>query len=283
MKRYLIVTSLLLIGLVCNAHSFQTRNNFLVERNYYNPAANFLTDGSYLKTYSMYEFDIPALAGRKPLDTNLDFYFNRPDYSVFASVSHDEYSYFKGHCLSAGYNHTFTFGGGNHILRVGGRFLLGFNHVDFSKLPYGDSGKAMLLSPDLDLGVEYQYRILHLGASVKNILSLGSRYEGVEYINWPRAYMLQAFVDVKLHGEDVMLYPFMTLGINQNMMFIVGTDLDIFHYVRLGYSFRVPDLHHNFNASVDICKRVAINVGYSFSTAHKFSALHAAILVKLSK
>lgn len=279
--------SIILSALVCTmafAHTFQPRNNILVERNYYNPASRHYDDGIFLKGYALYEFNLSEYTGKKPLDLDVDFMMARKNYSVFASLAHDGYSYFNAHTFSAGYNHIFNnIAGTEHCLRVGGRAVLEFSNVDLSKLAYGVEGKHLLVSPDFDLGVEYQYRFFHLGLSVKNVLALGRKIDGVEYINWPRAYLIHTFFDIEMADGKVLMNPFFVLGMNQTIMLAAGMDLTLFKFCRLGYNFRAPDLHHNINARFTIAKRVILGAGYSVSSSHRNSSVHMTVTVKLDK
>lgn len=282
MKRVYAIAVLMAVCSLAFGHSFQKRNNLLVERNYYNPAARYLQEGNYLKFYSLYEMDLPARSGKQPLDLNIDYMWAAKDYSVFASVSHDAYSYFSDHCISAGYNRFFNPNGGDHTFRVGGRLVLGFNNIDLSKLPYGETGRHLLMSPDFDLGLEYSYKFFHLGMSVKNVLALPVKYQGVDYICWPRAYFMQMYFDCNLLKDKILLNPFLILGLNQNVYMVAGADLTLFKNYRIGYSFRAPDLHQNFNLGVDILSWVTISAGYSYSAAHKYNSAHIALTFRLS-
>lgn len=286
MKRFAVSLFFCAVCLNAFAVSFQVKNDYLFSRNYYNPATRFLNDGIYLQGQGMYTLNMPALSGKEPLDLDFNLMVARENYSVFAAVTTAEYSYFTSQCLSAGYNHIFRFGS-DHTLRIGARAVLGVNSMDFSHLPYAIPELSMkariLLSPDMDLGIEYGYKFFHIGASVKNVLAYEAKFKGVTYVSWPRSYMLHLRFDSYLAGDNVHLEPYVVLGINQNIMFIAGMDMTFWKNYRISYSFRGPDLHHNINASVNICDRVILNAGYSVSTAHEYSSAYGGITVKLAK
>lgn len=284
MKR---IVSIILLCAACfsaQALSFQARNDYNYYRNYYNPATRFQNEGIFIQAYANYTHDMPVLAGKEPLDLQFDLMVARKNWSAFASVSHDEYSYFCGVCLTAGYNHIFNFGE-DHSLRIGGRALLGLNSVDFSHLPYefpvSDNRSRIVPTPDIDLGIEYRYKFFHLGASVKNVIGTKGKFKGVTYVSFPRAYLLHMRFDANIVRDKLMLNPFAVLGHNQNIMAIFGNDIVLWKNYRVGYSFRVPDLHHNVYASVDIKNRVSVNVGYSTTPAHKYSSVHIGVSVRL--
>lgn len=285
MKKIISIAILCAVCISASALSYQARNDYNYYRNYYNPAARFVDNGIYVHGYGMYTLGMPRLSGKEPMDLQADLMVARDNWSAFASISHDEYSYFCGVCLSAGYNHIFRFGD-KHTLRIGGRGVLGLNSVDFSHLPYDmpveDDRSRLLPSPDLDLGIEYSYKFFHIGAAVKNVLAFESKYKGVTYASWPRSYSLQMRFDANIAKDKVLLEPFMVLGLNQNILMIFGADLTLWKNYRIGYSFRAPDLHSNFYASVNIASRVALNAGYSFNPAHSYSSIHAGITVRLA-
>lgn len=273
------------LGIVCaNAQSFQQKNDFLLEITHYNPGTRNLDGGAYLKAYAQYALELPPLTGKGPLEANLAFLVAKENYSVFGGLSHESHSYFNNHCFSVGYNYFFRgLGDGNHTISLGGRAVLGFNNVDLSKMAYGYTGKYMLCTPDLDLGVEYHYRFIRLGASVKNVFSMSTKYEGVEFVKWPRGYFLYLISDFDIVKDKFKLMPFIQLGFNQGVAFSIGTDVNLYKKYRLNYSFRGPDLHHNLNVGFDIASRVFLNAGYSFSSLHKYSYANLSLIVKIKR
>lgn len=286
MRKFAIALLFCAVCFTASAVSFQTKNDYLFSRNYYNPATRFLNDGIYAQGLGMYTLNMPMLSGKEPFDLDLNLMVARDNYSVFASVTTEEYSYFSSQCLSAGYNHIFRFGD-NHSLRVGGRAVLGLNSVDFYHLPYElpeyTLKSRILLTPDMDLGIEYSYRFFHIGAAVKNVFAYEAKFKGVTYVSWPRSYMMHMRFDSCLANDNVHLEPYVVLGLNQNIYFVAGMDMTFWKNYRVSYSFRGPDLHHNINASVNICDRVILNAGYSVSTAHEYSSVYGGITVRLAK
>lgn len=286
MKKLLSICFAALVCVGASAVNFQMRNDYQFYHNYYNPATTFFKDGIYLHGYANYMMNMPVLAGREPLDLSYELTVSRQKYAVFASVSHDIHSYFSNVCLNLGYSRTFDFGGSDHRLSIGGKAVLGINSIDFTHLPYlvpTDYGRAViLLTPDVDLGVEYAYRIFHLGLSVKNLVEFKGRYDGDVYVSFPRAILGEIGLDAPLAQDKVRLHPYFVAGFNRNIFFVAGLDLTLFKNYRLSAAFRGPDLTHNVNASVMICNRVALNLGYSFSTAHAYSSIYGGITVRLA-
>lgn len=284
------IVSIIAFACICwgaSAISYHPKNDFLFYHNYYNPAARYYQDGIYLQGFASHMFNMPPLAGKEPLDMDFDVMASRKNYTAFASLSHSEYSYFCGLCLSAGGNYIHDFNGSGHKLSIGGRFLLGLNSVDFTRLPYQkpieDNRSRILPTPDIDLGIEYSYGYFHIGASVKNVFAYEAKYKDVTYVSWPRSYMLILRGDPEFAGGNVKLDPIVALGFNQNIYFLAGMDLTLWKNYRIGYTFRGPDLGHSFNASVMIMDRVGINAGYTISTAHDYSTVHVGLTVRLAK
>lgn len=287
MKKFVITISLCIAAcFAAKAQSYQLKGDYMYERNYYNPATRFYEEGMYIGSNASYTLNTPILSGKEPLDLSFDFLVARPNYSVFAAVSHDEHSYFCGTCISGGYNHIFRFNE-NHTLRIGGRAVLGINSIDFSHLPYEmpveDKHSRIIPTPDIDLGLEYSYRFFHLGLAVKNVIGYEGKYQGVQYVSWPRSYMMHIRFDANLWQNKIMLNPFAVLGLYQNILFIAGTDLVFFKNYRISYSFRGPDLHHRMSASINICNRVILDGGYSLSTAHRYSMAHLGVKIRIGQ
>lgn len=287
MKKLISIIAFALVCMGASAVSYQPKNDFLFYHNYYNPAARFFQDGIYVEGYSAYMFNMPVLSGKEPLDLDCSMLIARPKYTAFASLMHSEYSYFCGLCLTGGGNWITDFGGSNHKLSIGGRFLLGLNSVDFTSLPYEmpveDYKSRILPTPDIDLGIEYSYRKFHVGASVKNAIGFRGRYKDVVYVSWPRSYMFILRGDPEFANGNVKLEPLAVLGFNQNIYMVGGLDITLWKNYRVGYCFRAPDLSHSINASIMIMDRVGINGGYTLSTAHKYTSFHLGVTIKLVK
>lgn len=266
------------------ANGFQLRMDVLAERNYYNPAANYLGEGTYLKGFAGYDFNLPALAGKNPLDVSVDFTKLWGNHAVFAAVNAGGGSYWYSHSVAGGYNYNFrNIAGSEHSLSIGTRFWFSFNEVNMNSLPYGDEGMRMLVHPDFDLGIDYNYRALHLGFSIRNIVNRAAKYEGLQYVVFPRAYYLNASFDISLLQDKLLVQPYGLIGVNQNVVFVIGADLTAFGFARLGYAFRAPDLSHCINLAFTISKRVCLHAGYSVTPAHKYSTLNTTLTVKIGK
>lgn len=282
MKKIALIFFIILGCVNSFAQTFQLKTDFIQEITHYNPAARIVNDGAYLKMYSQYAIKLPELTGKKPLDLDLAFMVAKDNYSVFGSLDHDGYSYFNNHSVSIGYNHIWKgLGNGHHTVSLGGRAILGLEHIDFSKLPYGDNGKKMLYTPDLDFGFEYTYKFFHLGASIKNLVSTSKRHDGIEYVKWPRAYFLHMVFDTDIVKDKFTMVPYLLFGYYQGIYSVFGLDFRLFKNFRINYSFRVPDLHSNVNVGVNIASWVDIHAGYSVSSMHKYSYANLSLIVKL--
>lgn len=282
MKRTALILSFILLCVNSFAQIFQLKTDFLQEITHYNPAVKTVSDGAYLKLYSQYALKMPALSGKNPLDIDVAFMLAKGNNAAFGSLVHDGYSYFNTHSVSLGYNHVWKgLGNGHHSVSLGGRFILGLNNIDFSKLAYGDSGKKMLYTPDLDFGFEYTYKFFHLGASIKNLVSTSKKYDGIEYVRWPRAYFLHMVFDADIVKDKFTMVPYLLFGYYQGIYSVFGLDFRLFKNFRINYSFRVPDLHSNVNVGVNIASWVDIHAGYSLSSQHKYSYVNLSFIIKL--
>lgn len=287
MKKIIAIVTLVFMCMSAWGVSYQAKNDFLFNYNYYNPAGRFHNDGIFLNGYTSYMFNMPALAGKEPLDVDFDVMAARKNWTAFGSIMYSEYSYFCGLCLTAGGNYIHDFNGSGHTLSIGGRFLLGLNSVDFTCLPYEmpveDFRSRILPTPDLDLGIEYSYKYFHMGVSVKNVAAYEAKYKDVVYVSWPRSYMLIMRGDPVFFDGRLKVEPVAVLGLNQNIYLLAGLDLTLWKNYRFGYAFRGPDLSHSFHASVMIADRVGLNAGYTISTAHDYSTMHVGLTIKLAK
>lgn len=285
MKRIcIILISLLCMVFSSTAHNFQARHDILAERNYYNPATTALDPGMYLKAYCQYDFNVPALSGKNPLEPGLDFFYVDGNRSIFANFNFEGSSFFKGYNINGGYNYKWSrIGNSDHSLSIGGRFNMSFCRLDLGSLAYGEKGIKTLVAPDFDLGLEYQYKNFYLGIGVKNVLGQTGKYNGVQYVQWPRSFLITARGDISLAGDKVLLQPFAMLGIYQNVQTYLGLDFTYGKFLRIGYNINVLELGSNINISGTIARRVTIFAGCSVSPAHKYISTHGGITVRLDR
>lgn len=280
--------SLAAATMICNltalGYDFQHRSSIMIERSYYNPAASPLENGDHIRLFGVYNMGLPSYVGKQVFDTSVEYYHTAQKYACAATLSQAAYSYYSSHSISASYSHSFALGTkGNQTLRIGGRMTLGFNNVDFSKLSYGQSGTKLILSPDMDLGLEYTWKNLTVGASVRNAVSKGIKYEGIEYINLPRAYYFYGLYNVVIDSDKLTITPHIMLGSDQKTYIAAGVDFRILRNYRIGYIMRAVDMSHSFEAGARIGSRVDLNAGYTLLPSHKYSYAFMSVTIKLTK
>lgn len=283
MKKIAFCALICLICLSSKAQNIAPRDNVLWDMNYYNPAMITRSTGIYADIYGRYDANPVKRDYVNPVDIAAETFYVRDNYCWQATLSHDGLSYFDATALSVAYSHRFDFGDNNNqSFRIGGRVILGYGRVDYSKLPYGMNGYNIMVRPDIDLGFDYRYKFFHIGMSIMNVMSLPIKDEdGIVYFRYPRAGLGHMIFDVNV-CENFMLNPYFMAGLAQNFFIDMGLSMTIFKNYHLAYSFHGTDLAHNIGLAIDIADKVRIEGGYRIYPSHHNSALTLKLCVKLA-
>lgn len=173
-------------------------------------------------------------------------YQGRIGHNIFAASYHyDGYSFFHQHTLNFSYGYEFVIKE-RHRLAIGGRVQLNFCDIMPSKLSVRTEWlKTFQLTPDIDLGIEYRLRGLHLGVSVVNLAgSAASNYTAL--IVYERRLYANLSYDFYLDkGKNVMMSPHMLFFYGQHSLNgEVGVDFNLWKYAHVGYTFRLQEMRH---------------------------------------
>lgn len=173
-------------------------------------------------------------------------YQGRIGHNIFsASYHYDGYSFFHQHTVAFGYGYEFIIKE-KHKLSIGGRVQVNFCDIMPSKLSVQTEWlKSFQMTPDIDLGIEYRLRGLHLGLSVVNIAG-NSAANNTALITYERRGYLNISYDFLLDkGKNVMLSPHLLFYYGQHSLSAeFGMDLNLWKYAHVGYTFRIQEMRH---------------------------------------
>ncbi len=173
-------------------------------------------------------------------------YQGRIGHNIFSGSYHyDGYSFFHQHTIALGYGYEFVFKE-KHKLSVGGRVQVNFCDIMPSKLSVQREWlKSFQMTPDIDLGIEYRLRGLHLGLSVVNIAG-NSAANNTALIAYERRAYLNLSYDFFLDkNKNIMLAPHMLFYYGQHSLSAeMGVELNLWKYAHIGYTFRLQEMRH---------------------------------------
>lgn len=173
-------------------------------------------------------------------------YQGRIGHNIFAASYHyDGYSFFHQHTVDFSYGYEFVIKE-KHTLAIGGRVQLNFCDIMPSKLSVQQEWlKSFQLTPDIDLGIEYRLRGLHLGLSVVNIAG-NSAANNTALITYERRGYLNISYDFFLDkNKNVMLAPHMLFYYGQHSLSAeMGVEFNLWKYAHVGYTFRLQEMRH---------------------------------------
>lgn len=220
---------------------------------FYNPAVSNVNDGySHLTQVWSHIAFIPRDFKRhyetEPYE-DIDVgarYQGRIGHNIFsASYHYDGYSFFHQHTLNFSYGYEFVIKE-KHRLSIGGRVQLNFCDIMPSKLSVRTEWlKTFQMTPDIDLGIEYRLRGLHLGVSVMNLAGSSAANYTALIIYERRMYANVSYDFFLDKGKNVMLSPHLLFYYGQHSINAeLGVDFNFWKYAHVGYCFRIQEMRH---------------------------------------
>lgn len=173
-------------------------------------------------------------------------YQGRMNHHIFsASYHYDGYSFFHQHTLNFSYGYEFVIKD-IHRLAIGGRLQVNFCDIMPNKLSVQTEWlKSFQMTPDIDLGIEYRLRGLHVGVSVMNIAGSSANNNTSLIVYERRGYLNLSYDFLLDKGKHVMLSPHMLFYYGQHSLSAeMGIDLNLWKYVHVGYTFRIQEMRH---------------------------------------
>ena len=287
-KRITYLVLLLMLPLMAVAQD-QLMYDQYHDLSFYNPSVSNV-DGDYkhyVQTWAHAAFAAKDYVKRYDSELYEDInvgarYQGRLDQHFFsASYHYDGYSFYHQHTIVLGYAYEFIIKDIHH-LSIGGRLQVNFCDIMPEKLSFQtDWLKSFQMTPDVDLGIQYRMRGLHLGVSVVNLAG-NSAANNTALIQYERRGYLNLSYDFALDAKkNIILSPHVLFYLGQHTASMdAGINLGLWKYAHVGYTFRVMEMRHIVTAgmeykgfvldlaaelvSVERKERIQVALGYKF-------------------
>lgn len=275
----------LLFAVTCSSFAQNTlRPNIVRENmNYYNAGVS-LSDSAF-DSYAFVYFKnkyIPKenkAIWNKPVNVYLN-YIEKINEKSFFNISYirDGYSFYNRNIIYGGYGRKFN-AGKQGKLSAGARAVININHInqDKSEQLQNMSGKKLSITPDLDLGIQYQWKKLQIGVSGKNLLAGGVKKDNEVIIKDRRELYVNVTYQFGLFKNKVSLAPYILYVKERDIEVDAGFNVSLFSKVDVSYAFRVFEFRSIYSARVALGKRLII--GAAFDNASFFSDKNADIIL----
>jgi hypothetical protein len=247
-------------------------NLYYNNMNYYNVASSD-SDSARAKSLMLYvkkkyignDNDV---VWSKPANIYLN-YIGSIDTKSFLNVSYiyDGYSFYNRHTLYAGYGRGFRLGG-SHLLTAGARAVLNFDGMRWDELDQiQDKPSTNLhLTPDVDFGVQYQWKKLIVGISWKNMFSSAYKVDGDPMIqNWKELYINASYTFAFFKG-NLLVSPYILYFNERDIEFDAGINFEIGRYVDASYCLRTFELRSIYSARVKVLKSFQVGIAIDHSS-----------------
>ena len=242
------------------------QNIYYDDLNYYNPSVSF-SDTSrvyYATFYTKYKILNSSIYSEKPYDFYTSFQgLTQGGFGHFITgFSYDGYSFFDRYSLFGGYGYKWNFN--EHYLGIGARCLFQFDVVNWNKLSVSHYvGQKMFVLPDIDIGLNYQWKGLNLGLSVKNVLAIGERVDKTILLQNRRTLFTNISYDFRL--SNVKIAPFMLFSYDSELSLDIGVFIELFKYAKVSYILRAKELRHIFLLGGELPCGLCLDAAFDFS------------------
>lgn len=203
----------------------------------------------------------------KPPTTYVDYlnYNEEKKHGFSVSYMNDNYSFFSRNSLYAGFAKVLKLGEKTSF-SFGGRLVLHTDIVNWSKykLPHNESGRAFKLSPDADIGTQFQWRGFKLGASVKNLIGLPQKLDGQSIIKTQHAFIFNTSYDINIK-DKVVIAPYALLSYEMKSEIDVGLYLNVLKTISASYFIRINELRSTFMLEARLYKGFSMGACYDMS------------------
>lgn len=231
--------------------------------NYYNPAAGFNsaeTDLALTLYGRVKSVDSPVW------DKPMTFFANylgrlKGDAGFYsASLLRDTYSFFNRTGLAVGYTRQYKVFN-TRTLSLGGRAVFNFDRMNWAEAPqFGQTGSGTRITPDLDLGVQYEGNRLRVGLAVKNAFGSAAKLDGATLLkNQREGYLNASFALIR--RENFTLSPYTLLQLNRDFGVDAGLYFSLYRRLNLSYQFQLSELRSVFTAEANLTKN--LHVGFA--------------------
>ena len=243
--------------------------------NLYNPASEVVREDRYknLDIYGRYKF-VDNDIWRKDMNLILNYTGRSENLKGFYMLSYlyDNYSYYNRHTLSAGYGTGWSLSE-NSSINIGVRGVFNIDDVKWSGLYNSvediSRNHNKYITPDIDIGLEYEFKKLRLGLSVKNLAGIERKVQrdGITLIN-RRLLFFDAAYKFSL-SEKLEMESHLSTYFERSITADIGSTLTYGKRYNLLYNFRLLELRHTAGILIDdIIKGVSFGVVYDISHIH---------------
>jgi hypothetical protein len=281
--KYLIAFIFITGSLPLIAQNTLRPNLYFKNMNYYNVASSD-SDSTRIRSAMLYvkKKFIPGdndVVWSKPVNVYLNYIGSIGEKSFFsASYISDGYSYYNRHTLYGGYGRIFRFGK-SHRLTAGARAVFNFDKMKWDELGQVQDkpSTSMHLTPDFDLGVQYQWKKLTVGMSWKNMFSSAYKVDGEPLIqDWKELY-INASYTFELVKRNLRISPYILYFKERDIEFDAGVNFGLWKYVDVSYCLRTFELRSIYSARVNVLKSFQLGVAVDHSSV--FSDTNLDLLV----
>lgn len=243
--------------------------------NFYNAAAG-ISDTSATCEFSAYVKDkIVSDDNDEVWDKPAKIYLNHignMNNKAFYNISYiyDGYSFYSRNTIYAGYARKLKMFGSSS-LSVGGRLILNIDNVDWDKLGQIEEkpSKSTGITPDFDLGAQFNWGGLTVGTSAKNLLASSFKVDGEELIKDWREVYLNASYSLGFFKQNFKVAPYMLVVFERDVEMDAGLNLTFYNTVDVSYALSVFELRSVLTTKVKLFKK--FQVGFAIDKSTVFS------------
>lgn len=219
-------------------------NIYFGNLNFYNPASGWEDDVSNheMSLYFQKKW-VDNIVYEKPVNVFANYLGSISENNHFSiGYVYDAYSFYNRNLVFTGYAKTIAFSE-NSRLTLGARAALYFDHINVEKInqDVDPSIGGNYFSPDLDLGVQYQWKGLTLAISGKNLFTNSVSIEGEPIIQNQRE--LNTFLSYQfIIGEKFGIAPLILLSQERSLKTDAGLNLSYNKKIDISYILRIEEL-----------------------------------------
>ena len=265
MKTILVTVAICLLQLVSYGQNTLRPSLYFQNMNYYNPSAVDLgsTESGSVSVYGKHKFvDNQSDIWAKPTTFYLNHIGRIQSSNSFYSVSYlnDSYSFYNRSTLYLGYTYQ-TKWGRLGTLSFGSRIIGNVDAIQWDKLkiPHQETGKSLKASPDLNVGIQYQWKGLTAGISAKNLLRIPTKIEGSILLQSNREVYIHTSYLFKL-GRHFQVAPFVLLYQEHNRVLDGGLYVSFLNRVSVSYLLRLEELRGIYSIDGNLSKRLRVGI-----------------------
>lgn len=255
---------------------------YFQQMNYYNVAST-LADSSEKASLLYYTKNklVQSETWNKPMTSFISQVGRLNNIPGFYSAAYiyDSYSFYDRHTLYAGYTHQWKLGKKQqHVINVGARTVLNFDHIKWDKLgQVVDRSKAGLhFTPDVDLGVQYQFKRLNLGVASKNIFSNTAKFDGEILLQNHREWYYTASYTFTIK-KNYNIAPYILVYQERRNAFDFGLFASAYKRVSVSYILRLLEFRHIYMVNVNIVN--GLHAGFAYDYSSVYSDKHLDFLI----